>query len=515
MEALYGPVAAYSGDTVWGANSNVGGTLGEAFAILYDGVAADGAFWQGLPVAYTIFDTGGRDTLDLSTVSVAQAIDLARGGVSNAGGIDGGIVIATGTVIEDAIGGSGDDTIRGNEADNRLTGGLGDDRLVGGGGTDTAVFAVARASARIREVAGGIEVASAEGIDTVIGVERFAFTDRTATLAELLGEPEPAPLPQPTPVVETDPDPVFEPDPDPLSDGPEPETPIVVMVTGPEGLRLAGTSGDDILAGTAFDDTITGEAGADLVEGYGGDDLLSASDGDDTVFGGDGDDMIGGGYGDDRIDAGEGDDTVGGGRGDDTVSGREGDDILNGGAGRDSIDGGAGNDTSGAGYQDDVVSGGAGDDSLGGGAGADNLTGGDGHDEIGGGVGNDLIEGGAGNDFLAGGAGADVLDGGPGSDRLNGGAGNDVLTGGGGADLFVLNELNAGEVDTIADFEAGLDRIRIEGIDNAPGSGLQGYLDALGPTDIDGGLELSAAGHVLRLTGVSAAEIGIDDFLFA
>lgn len=155
VHQLYGTPTAFAGDTVWGANSNVGGYLGTLFAQLFGEAPADPAVYAGNDVALTIFDTGGTDTLDLSPVGVSQHINLAAGGISDAWGLVGNLVIALGTVIENAVGGSAADTILGNGAANRLEGmngndtlkglgardtligGKGKDKLVGGGGGDT------------------------------------------------------------------------------------------------------------------------------------------------------------------------------------------------------------------------------------------------------------------------------------------------------------------------------------------------------------------------------------------
>lgn len=71
-----------------------------------------------------------------------------------------------------------------------------------------------------------------------------------------------------------------------------------------------------------------------------------------------------------------------------------------------------------------------------------------------------------GNEFkqaLVGGAGADRLSGMGGDDVLSGGAGMDVLTGGSGKDTFLFNTaLGATNVDTIVDFNAAADTIRLE-----------------------------------------------------
>jgi Ca2+-binding RTX toxin-like protein len=50
------------------------------------------------------------------------------------------VAIAYDVTIEDAVGGSGDDTIIGNTADNRLTGGEGSDRFVFGAVTGQDVI---------------------------------------------------------------------------------------------------------------------------------------------------------------------------------------------------------------------------------------------------------------------------------------------------------------------------------------------------------------------------------------
>ncbi|WP_153116386.1 ExeM/NucH family extracellular endonuclease [Rhodocyclus tenuis] len=59
---------------------------------------------------------------------------------------------------------------------------------------------------------------------------------------------------------------------------------------------------------------------------------------------------------------------------------------------------------------------------------------------------------------IGGSDGRDTLTGTPGDDVLSGGVGADTLTGGAGADQFVFNSLRDG-VDTITDFEPGIDRI--------------------------------------------------------
>jgi Ca2+-binding RTX toxin-like protein len=94
------------------------------------------AGWNPDPVI-AIYDAGGHDTLDVSGYSANQRISLVAGTLSDVGYLTQNVGIAFGTVIEDAVGGSGNDTITGNAADNRLAGGAGRDRLSGAAGNDT------------------------------------------------------------------------------------------------------------------------------------------------------------------------------------------------------------------------------------------------------------------------------------------------------------------------------------------------------------------------------------------
>ena len=50
------------------------------------------------------------------------------------------LAIARSATIENAVGGSANDTITGNSSNNEITGGSGDDTLNGGAGEDTAIY---------------------------------------------------------------------------------------------------------------------------------------------------------------------------------------------------------------------------------------------------------------------------------------------------------------------------------------------------------------------------------------
>ena len=95
-----------------------------------------------------------------------------------------------------------------------------------------------------------------------------------------------------------------------------------------------------------------------------------------------------------------------------------------------------------------------------GGNGADTVTGSAGEDTLSGGRGDDRLFGLGGHDRLDGGQGVDRLDGGSGNDLLIGGQGDDLLFGGSGRDVFVLGKSSGS--DTVFDFDAAFDRLRIE-----------------------------------------------------
>ncbi|MEO1209688.1 MAG: S8 family serine peptidase [Cyanobacteria bacterium J06638_20] len=74
-------------------------------------------------------DDGGRDILNAAAVTSDLSLDLHPGSNSQIAGR--ALTVTQGTVIEVAIGGDGNDQLRGNQANNRLSGGRGNDRLLG------------------------------------------------------------------------------------------------------------------------------------------------------------------------------------------------------------------------------------------------------------------------------------------------------------------------------------------------------------------------------------------------
>ncbi|WP_068116643.1 M10 family metallopeptidase [Tropicimonas marinistellae] len=164
IQTIYGAAEkARNGDTVYGHSTNLSG--GRWHLTGFDEA------WS-----LTLVDTGGTDTINLSTFDAWQLINLRAGAFSSVLGGRANLAISPDTVIERAIGGAGRDLLYGNAAsnalkgrdgndeligrggndrlfgggsDDRLTGGQGNDRLKGGSGTDTFVFRAGSGKDRI------------------------------------------------------------------------------------------------------------------------------------------------------------------------------------------------------------------------------------------------------------------------------------------------------------------------------------------------------------------------------
>ena len=393
----------------------------------------------------TLYDSGGNDTLDLRTAYTDQRVDLRPEKRSDAFG---SLAFAPGTIIENVIGGFGNDSITGNMVANRLVGGPGSDQLWGDSGNDV-----------LEGGAGGDRLDGGAGVDTV----SYQESDDGVRVDLEAG----------------------------TGMGGHAEYDVILEVENVRGSaygdilagdnganRLDGAGGDDELRGRAGKDVLRGGAGADVLEGGRGDDVLEGGAGADRLDGGPGtdwlsyagsdarvivdllertaseghaegdvftgienvmgsdhNDRIMGNNGANHLDGGDGDDGLWGGNGDDLIIGGNGDDWnLDGGNGNDKILGGNGIDWMNGGDGADELWGGDGDDSLDGDSGDDRLYGGKGNDLFGGGSGDDLLEGGDGDDSLWGHAGDDVMKGGAGDDELISDAGADFLDGGPGVD---------------------------------------------------------------------------------
>lgn len=82
-----------------------------------------------------LHDSGGTDTINLAAVSTGVSLDLNEGAASSVVGAP--LAIASGTSIENAWLGDGDDIVIGNALANIVQGGRGADVITGGGGADT------------------------------------------------------------------------------------------------------------------------------------------------------------------------------------------------------------------------------------------------------------------------------------------------------------------------------------------------------------------------------------------
>ena len=90
LHDLYGVPVLRAGDTIYGVGSNIGGHLG---ALLTDLTAGE---LDG-PVTFTLFDSGGIDTLNLSTDTENQHVVLQPETASDVYGLVGNLVIARNT----------------------------------------------------------------------------------------------------------------------------------------------------------------------------------------------------------------------------------------------------------------------------------------------------------------------------------------------------------------------------------------------------------------------------------
>ncbi|SIQ44766.1 Hemolysin-type calcium-binding repeat-containing protein [Aromatoleum tolulyticum] len=241
----------------------------------------------------------------------------------------------------------------------------------------------------------------------------------------------------------------------------------------------------DGLIGTTGNDKLTGTAGDDVIDGNAGNDTVKAGDGDDIIYMGTGDDNVQTGNGSNAVFAEIG-----------LVDDNDGNDRVTGGSGDDFIAPGTGNDNVRAGDGNNVVIGGSGDDIITTGAGNDTID----PDVY---YAEDGVEA-SGNDTIKTGAGDDVIFLGEGADKVWGGAGSDTFV---FDTLFTApsttvfkqdgTQVTKATVHRINDFDATVDKL---GFDANEFVSLAGF---------------TATNFVKGsgLTGASANETGVDDFL--
>lgn len=409
LQHIYGAdFDSQSGDTVYSWNPTSGDTL-------IDGTVSVDA--GANRIFATIWDGGGTDTYDLSAYSSNLDIDLTPGNYSafstaqkaflgNSNFADGNIYNAlqyqgdARSLIENAIGGTGNDMIAGNTAANNLSGGVGNDTLRGAAGNDW--------------------LTPGAGVDTIdggSGVDTVSFSDLAQSVQVNLANGS--------------------------------------AVSGPDGNSLMRIEN---VTGTSYADYIVGNFADNKLRGLGGSDWIVASGGEDDFDGGLGNDMVsyvassaavlvnlgtGKGFGGDAqgdtytsIERATGSiyqDNFYGSNGVDEFRGLGGYDWFNSSAGgRDVYDGGSGQDTvsyaagtAGVTASLDAERGTAGDaqddvfrfiENLTGTSFGDTLTGNDDRNVLRGLYGDDSLYGGGGVDRLTGGGNDDYLDGGDGWD---------------------------------------------------------------------------------------------------
>jgi serralysin len=298
LQKLYGANTAWhSGDDVY--NLVLANAAGTGWACIWDG--------------------GGNDTISAAGALGAVSIDLtaatltganAGGVVSHAAGVVGGYTIANGVVIENAIGGAGNDNLTGNAANNLLDGGAGADKMSGGLGDDTYI---------VDSSADAVLEKSGQGTDTV-------YASVSHTLAANVEN--------------------------------------LVLLAGAGNASATGNALANALQGNDGDNILDGKAGADSMAGGAGDDLYIVDNAADAVL-----EQAGAGY--DTVQASVSytlsanvEKLVLSGSGALNGSGNADANVLLGNSGANRLYGGAGNDTITPGNGADTVQPGAGNDTI-------------------------------------------------------------------------------------------------------------------------------------------------------
>ncbi|WP_246184808.1 M10 family metallopeptidase C-terminal domain-containing protein [Paracoccus aestuariivivens] len=323
IQELYGRTTLRAGNTVYGENSNAGGNYGRISSILATGARDD--------IAFTIVDSQGVDTLNLSGDTANQRIIMTPGGISNAYGITGNIIITSGTVIENLRAGSGNDYLSGNAAHNTIWGNAGNDMIIGGLGNDTLLGGAGRdtlngGNGNDIYHADGFDIISEGsngGVDTVYSSGNFALTPNLENLY-LTGSAQ-------------------------TGTG---NVAANTIVGNAQGNTLRGMGGNDILNGAAGSDTMHGGAGNDTYHIDSQDRLVElANEGIDTVVSA-ASFTLAANFENLRLTGsavfGTGNDaanTIVGNSLGNTIRGMAGNDILNGGGGNDRLFGGTHADT--------------------------------------------------------------------------------------------------------------------------------------------------------------------------
>lgn len=199
LQHLYGANYAYNAtNTVYSWSETTG-------ALTVNGVTRDAP--AGNKVFETVWDGGGVDTYDFHNYNGGISVDLRPGAFStlsvdqlanSLAYIDGHAPVVgnvanallfegnTASLIENAIGGDGNDRMVGNQADNVLSGGAGDDMLAGGVGSDTLDGGTGNDIADLSDATTGITVTLSDG-GSAVRVVNGSDTDVLKSIEGVIG----------------------------------------------------------------------------------------------------------------------------------------------------------------------------------------------------------------------------------------------------------------------------------------------------------------------------------------
>ncbi len=337
IQRIYGAdPTTRTGNTVYGFNATAG--------------RAEFDFTQNTRPIVAIYDAGGNDTIDFSGWNTPSTIDLNPGAFSSGGGaakfltleevnaaraaaglpartqatydfyeglkkeygitsslFKDNISIAYNTIIENAVGGGGDDLLVANEARNVLD---------GRGGNDTASFVTSSKGLYI-----DLNIGKG-GEDTLISIENIIGSTKDDYIKgdardNVINGGGGKDLMNGGAGIDT------------VSYATDIAAVRIDLATGRGGLGATGDVMNDFenAIGSAFNDIVSGSnvtnrlfggAGNDVILGLGGNDFLFGDVGNDVLLGGDGNDSLLGEKGDDFLIGGAGSDGLRGGEGRDT-----------------------------------------------------------------------------------------------------------------------------------------------------------------------------------------------------
>jgi len=471
-----------AGDTFTGIEIIQGSAYSDYF---YAGGTATNLIYRGgagsnnITVNNSVFK---GDTVDFSSSGAAVKVDLAVDIEGSAGATGGAAQGAQFTGIENLVGSSNDDTLKGDANTNVVWGGGGDDVLKGSLGNITTTSSTTNGVTTVTTV---IDADTFDGGSNTSGnalsgdtlsyedfvADNFITVDMSATAnAQGFLTVSIARGTTQAPKTQTD------------------------LFTNIENIR--GSQGND---------AITGDKEANRLEGMAGDDSLSGGKGKDTLMGGEGNDTLEGGEGADELDGGQ--------HGTPSTSAvlttatKNADWASYANAADRSADVGVKTGVTVSGVVVNLANaktneGDAEGDTY---VGIENLRGSAFDDQLTGDDNANWIEGGAGKDTLQGGKGDDYLDGGTGDDLLLSGEGADEFWGGTDANAQDTDTVSYAAIATTTGLEIDLRNTTKGGGKSTANS--EAFGDVIG-TDIEKVVGASGTGGTTFLSGNRAIPTG-------